>query len=94
MVVHPLSIPTESSFPAGREEVFGRVPARGAREFYPLQLCQHTLLPAQVLWGLHGQQVLYPLQIQDHGCLLPVSRWAWLLPPGPVDQRLLLQPEL
>lgn len=74
--------------------MFGRVPAGGARELHPRRLRQHTLLPAQVLWGLLGQPVLHPLQVQDHRCLLPVSGWAWLLPPGPVDQRLLLQPEL
>lgn len=85
MAVDPLSISTETSFPAGREEVSGRVPARSARELYTGRLHQHTFVPAQVLWGLHRQQVLHPLQVQNHRHLLPVSRWAWLLPPGPVD---------
>lgn len=72
----------------------GCIPARGAHELHPGRLRQHTRLPAQVLRGLHGQQVLRPLQVQDHQRLLPVPRWAWLLPAGALDQRLLLQPDL
>lgn len=64
--VAPLSVSTDTSFPAGREDVSGRVPARGARELYARRLHQHALLPAQVLRGLHGRQVLHPLQVQDH----------------------------
>lgn len=85
VAVHPLSIPTETSSATGREEVFGRVPARGTHELHPRRLQQHALLPAEVLRGLHGRQVLHPLQVQDHRCLLPVSRWARLLAPDPVD---------
>ncbi|XP_004679638.1 PREDICTED: WNT1-inducible-signaling pathway protein 1 isoform X2 [Condylura cristata] len=70
---------------ARREEVPGRVPASGARQLHAGGLRQHTLLPAQVLWRLHGPQVLRPLQVQDHPCRLPVSRRARLLPPAAVD---------
>uniref|UniRef100_A0A8I3N1L4 Cellular communication network factor 4 n=2 Tax=Canis lupus familiaris TaxID=9615 RepID=A0A8I3N1L4_CANLF len=41
---------------ARREEVFGRVPARGTHELHPRRLQQHALLPAEVLRGLHGRQ--------------------------------------
>ncbi|KAM9626444.1 CCN family member 4 isoform 2-T2 [Trichechus inunguis] len=58
---------------ARREEVSGCVPARNAHELHLRGLQQHTLIPTQVLWGLYGQQVLHPLQVQDHQRLLPVS---------------------
>ncbi|KAM6171645.1 CCN family member 4 isoform 2-T2 [Erethizon dorsatum] len=70
---------------ARREEVSVCVPARDAHELHSCGLHQHPLLPTQVLWTLHGQQVLHPLQVQDHQCLFPVSRGAWLLSQGPVD---------
>lgn len=82
------------SFPEGREEVSICVPAGGAHELHSRRLCQHAHLPTQVLWSLHWRQVLYPLQVQDHRCHFPVSRGAGFHPSGPMDQCLLLQPEL